>query len=68
MEQFFFEFFNNVLAFLLCKIYVFDVFNMVDFFQIFVIERISEASLNFEISENFRYFTVILQVINGNLL
>ena len=33
----FLQFPYNFSAFLLCKIYLFEIFNMVDFFQIFII-------------------------------
>ena len=38
----FWQFSNNVLILLLCKICVFDIFNVVDFFEIFVILRGTE--------------------------
>ena len=39
---FFSHSFNNFSTLLLCKIHGFDIFNMVDFFQIFVTSRISK--------------------------
>ena len=38
----FFEFFNNFLALLLCKINVLDIFDVRDFLNIFVISRSTE--------------------------
>ena len=37
LGQFFLQFFNNFSTLLLCKIYVFAIFNIVHFFQIFII-------------------------------
>ena len=39
---FFLQFFINFSALLLCEIYLSDIFNMVDFFQIFVVSRSTE--------------------------
>ena len=41
-SYFFRQFVNNFSALLLCIIYIFDLFNMVDFFQIFFISRSTE--------------------------
>ena len=43
-------FFNNFLTLLLCKMYVFDVLNMVDYLTIFLIPRSNE----YLILSNFR--------------
>ena len=45
MGQFSSKFFNNFSELLLCKKYVFDIFNMVDFFKIFVISRSTEIPI-----------------------
>ena len=39
MGQFFLPFVDNFLRLLLCKIYIFNIFSMVDSFQIFIISR-----------------------------
>ena len=51
-NNFLWQFVNNFSALLLCKIYVFDIFDMVDVLQIFFISRSNESL----ISSEFQYF------------
>ena len=58
---FFYLFVNKFSALLLCKINVLDIFNMGDFFQIFVISRTIEIL----IESNFWLGTYLPQILEG---
>ena len=51
MGQFVLPFVDNFLRLLLCKIYIFNIFSVVDSFQIFIISRTTKILivLNFEV-------------------
>ena len=46
-QLFFLQFVNNFSTLLLCKIYVFDIFNIVEFFQILLISQSTETFVSY---------------------